>query len=110
MRPGYDEISLYAFKEKNMSQPSPQGSEELFQLVDENEQTNPFAKVIKKAMQYGQQKGQLGYFTKNDFEYILLMRPNEGWNVNKVEQTFNALLEKGKIGRISKQTQEKQEQ
>ena len=55
-----------------------QGSEELFQLVDENEQTNSFAKVIKKAMQYDQQKGDAGYFTKNDFEYILLMRPKEG--------------------------------
>jgi hypothetical protein len=61
-------------------------------------------------MQYGQQTGQAGYFTKNHFEYTLLMRPNEGWNIDKVEQTFNALLEKGKIGRISTQTQEKQEQ
>jgi hypothetical protein len=25
------------------------------------------------------------------------MRPNEGWNVDKVEQTFNALLEDGKM-------------
>ena len=48
-------------------------------------------------MQYDQQKGDAGYFTKNDFEYILLMRPNEGWDVDKVEQTFNALLEDGKI-------------
>lgn len=51
MEPGYDEISLYTFKEKNTSQPSPNYSKELFQLVDENEQTNPFVDVIKKAMQ-----------------------------------------------------------
>ena len=29
------------------------------------------------------------------------MRPNEGWNVDKVEQTFNALLEDGKIMKSS---------
>jgi hypothetical protein len=72
---------------------------ELFQLVDDNEQPNPFAKVIKKAMQYSQQRGPVGYFTKGDFEYTLLMRPNAGWNIDKVEQTFNALLENGKIKR-----------
>jgi hypothetical protein len=47
-------------------------------------------------MQYDQQKGDAEYFTKNDFESILLMRPNEGWDVDKVEQTFHALLEDGK--------------
>lgn len=97
MRPGYDENSLYTFKEKNTSHSSPPDSEELFQLADENEQTNPFVKVIKKAIQYSPQKGQGGYFTKSDLEYTLLMRLNEGWNTDKVEQTFNALLEEGKI-------------
>ena len=99
MGPEYDENSLYTFKEKNTSQPSLHNSEELFQLVDANEKTNPFARVIMKAMQYGQQKGPEGYYTKDDFVYVLLLHPNEGWTVGKAERTFNALLEDGTVRR-----------
>jgi hypothetical protein len=100
MEPRYDENSLYTFKEKNTSQPSLHYSEELFQLIDDNEQTNLFAKVIKKAILYGQQTGQRDdYFTKDDFVYALIMLPNENWSEDKAEQTFNALLEDGKIRR-----------
>lgn len=65
---GYDENSLYTFKEKNTLQPSPNYSKELFQLVDDNEQTNPFVKVIKKAMRYMEQKDSNDgcWFTKED--------------------------------------------
>lgn len=101
MGPGYDEISLYTFKEKNMSQPSLHNSEELFQLIDANEQTNPSAKVIKKAMQYSQQRVPTGYFTKDDYVYAQMMEPNERWTVDQAEQTFHALLENGKITKRS---------
>jgi hypothetical protein len=93
--------SLYTFKEKNTSQPSLHNSEELFQLVDENEETNPFVKVIKKATGYRQQQsGQKDYFTKDDFVYSLVMTPNEKWDEDNAEQTFYELLRHGKIARI----------
>jgi hypothetical protein len=67
---GNDKISLYTFKEKNTSQPSPQDTEELFQLIDGNEQTNPFAEAIKKAIRYRREQNASnnddGYFSKED--------------------------------------------
>jgi hypothetical protein len=97
----YDENSLYIFNEKNTSQPSLHNSEELFQLIDANEQTNPSAKVIKKAMQYSQQRVPTGYFTKDDYVYAQMVEPNERWTVDQAEQTFHALLENGKITKRS---------
>jgi hypothetical protein len=92
--------SLYTSKEKNTSQPTPHYSEELFQLVDNNEDTNPFVEVIKKATRYRQQRGKGDYFTKNDFVYTLVMTPNETWNEDKAEQTFDALYYEGKIKKV----------
>ena len=74
-----------------MSQPSPQDTKELFQLIDGNEQTNPFAEVIKKAIRYRREQNASnnddGYFSKEDYVYIQLMQPNERWTVDQAEQT-----------------------
>lgn len=65
------ENSLYTFKEENTSHSSPQGSKELFQLVDDNEHTNPFVKVIQKAIRYRREQNASnnddGSFWKEDY-------------------------------------------
>jgi hypothetical protein len=38
-----------------------------------------------------------GYFTKDDFIYALIMRPNEHWTEDQAEQTLQALIEEGKV-------------
>ena len=38
-----------------------------------------------------------GYFTKDDFIYSLIMRPNEGWTEDEAEQTLYALVQEGKL-------------
>jgi hypothetical protein len=77
----------------------------LFQLIDGNEQTNPFAEAIKKAIRYRREQNASnnddGYFSKEDYVYIQLMQPNERWTVDQAEQTFHALLENGKITKRS---------
>jgi hypothetical protein len=93
------ENSPYTFKQENTSHSLLHYSKELFQLVHDNEQTNPFVKVIKKGMRDMEQKGSNdGYsFTKEDYVYAQMMEPNERWNIEQAEQTFHALLEDGKI-------------
>jgi len=104
MRPGYDENSLYTFKEENTSHSSPQDTEELFQLINGNEQINPFAEVIKKAIRYRREQNPNnnddGYFSKEDYVYIQLMQPNERWTVDQAEQTLYALIENGVVEEI----------
>jgi hypothetical protein len=77
----------------------------LFQLIDGNEQTNPFAEVIKKAIRYRREQNPNnndddGYFSKEDYVYIQLMQPNERWTVDQAEQTLYALIENGVVEEI----------
>jgi hypothetical protein len=77
----------------------------LFQLIDGNEQINPFAEVIKKAVRYRREQNPNnndddGYFSKEDYVYIQLMQPNERWTVDQAEQTLYALIENGVVEEI----------
>jgi hypothetical protein len=46
-------------------------------------------------MQYSQQRGLAGYFTKEDYVYAQMMEPNERWTVDQAEHRLYALLEDG---------------
>jgi hypothetical protein len=63
----------------------------LFQLIDGNEQINPFAEVIKP-YDIGENKTpttmmMMGISAKRIMYTIQLMQPNERWTVDQAEQT-----------------------
>jgi hypothetical protein len=90
-------ISQLYFKEKNKSLPSPDNSKELNQLVDDNEHTNPFVKVIKPLQYMGQKDSNDDRcFPKEEYVYAQLMVPNQRRTADLAEQTFHALLKNGK--------------
>ena len=57
---------------------------------------NILEEIITKCM-LDREGNRKGYFTKDDFIYALIMRPNEHWTEDQAEQTLQALIEEGKV-------------
>jgi len=48
-------------------------------------------------MRYGTQGNDKGHFTKSDFAFVAMMRPNERWTDDEIEQTLQQLVKEDKI-------------
>jgi hypothetical protein len=53
--------------------------------------------MIEKAMRYGTQGNDKSHFTKSDFAFVAMMRPNERWTDDEIEQTLQQLVKEDKI-------------
>lgn len=55
--------------------------------------------MIEKAMKDGQGNSK-GHFTKGDFAFVAMMRPNEHWTDDEIEQTIQQLIAECKITEV----------
>jgi aerobic-type carbon monoxide dehydrogenase small subunit (CoxS/CutS family) len=56
-------------------------------------------RMIQKAM-LDSPGNNKGYFTSGDFAFVAMMRPNEHWTDDEIEQTLQQLVQENKIREI----------
>jgi hypothetical protein len=59
-------------------------------------QSNSIKDIASKAM-LDNEGNNKGYFTNGDFAFVAMIRPNEHWTDDEIEQTLQQLLREGKI-------------